>query len=66
MKTPRTHAVPTPFGSERAEEIWAQRGQQHDLFSAMTAGEDEYVRRVWDTLGGTSCWSDAFHRIRQR
>lgn len=64
MKFPRTKATPAPFGPERAEEIWAQRGLEHEVSHAMTDGEDEYVHAVWSTMPGHTCWADAFHRIR--
>jgi len=54
---------PTPFGSTRAQEIWASRGFCWDLDKRLTPGEDAYVRKVWDTMSGTTCWMDAFFRI---
>ena len=57
---------PVPFGPERAERLWAQRGWQNSLGrSDLTVGESNFVRAVWDTMAGGSCWMDAFHRIRQ-
>jgi len=55
---------PTPFGRERAEELWAARGLQWDMEEKLTPGENAYVNQVWMTLPGTSTWMDAFFRIR--
>jgi hypothetical protein len=63
VKVPRTHATPTPFGPARAEEIWEARGAEQDFSHAMTDGEDEYVRKVWETMPGWTCYMDAFNRI---
>ena len=52
----------TPFGKERAREIWDKRGAQYDLSnSGMTPGEEEFVREVWDAnaFDGSS-WISTF------
>lgn len=55
----------TPFDAARARAIWAQRSQyEHNLdASDMTPGERAYVRTVWDAMGGTATWMDAFFSI---
>ncbi len=60
MITPRTRATATPFGPERALEIWEQRGPQWDVSSSITPGEDEYVREIWNSMPANRCWMDAF------
>lgn len=54
----------TPFGVERAEAIYAERGPFGAL-ADVTPGEDAYVAALWATMPGTTCWMDAFHRIRR-
>lgn len=54
----------TPFGVERAQAIWAQRGLQHDLSrSDMTPAERAYVNQVWDTMGDRASWMSTFYEI---
>lgn len=48
---------------ERAREAWEQRGLQNNLDGRLTPEEYAYVKRVWDTLPGTSCWMSAFFLI---
>ena len=55
--------TPTPFGPERAQELWDARGIQWNM-SHLTPGEDAYVRQVWDTIrSDSSTWMTAFFRI---
>lgn len=54
---------PTPFGKERAEEIWAQRGHQHAVEHAMSPGEVSYVSTVLRTKPGDWCWMNVFFEI---
>lgn len=56
-------AKPTPFGSARAEVMWSTRGLQNTIRD-IEPGEDAYVKAVWSTMPGNTCWMDAFHRIR--
>jgi len=63
MKVPRSHATPTPFGPDRAHQIWEARGHENDFSRALTDGEDEYVRQVWDAMPETSTYQDAFFRV---
>ena len=63
MSEKKAAVTPTPFGVERAREIWAQRGSQHEVESKMTDGEKAYVKAVWDALPGESCWMTAFFLI---
>lgn len=64
----RTTAVPTPFGQERAEAIFQAAKQRpcwaENLDDNMTDGEIAYVKAVWDTLDGGSCFWDALNSIR--
>ena len=36
--------TPTPFGPERAAELWAARGLQWDMEEKLTPGENAYVK----------------------
>ena len=56
---------PEVFGPERADAIWDQRGVQNEVEHAMTNGERAYVAQVWATMAGSTCWDDAFQRIRR-
>lgn len=58
-----TMVLPTPFGQDRAEEIWQARQIQGEIEGNMTDGEIAYVRRVWDTLPGTASFMTAFWAI---
>jgi hypothetical protein len=29
----------------------------------LTAAEADYVKRLWDTMPGYTCWMDAFYRV---
>ena len=64
----KTSAVPTPFGPERAEAIFELARQKapwaENLDPNMTDGEIAYVKAVWDTLPGYTCFWDAFNNIR--
>jgi len=60
-----TNKTVTAFGQERAEQIWAQRDIQNNVRRVMTEGEQEYVRQVWQTMPGYTCWMDAFSSIKQ-
>jgi hypothetical protein len=64
----RTEAVPTPFNQERAEEIFQLARQKapwaENLDNNMTDGEIAYVKALWDTMPGNTCFWDAFNRIR--
>lgn len=67
----RTAAMPTPFDQERAETIFqlcraAARSTPwvEQLDKQMTDGEIAYVKALWDTMPGYTCFCDAFHRIR--
>jgi len=53
----------TPFSQDRAREIWAQRGMQNTVSHAMTGSEIAYVKAIWDTLPGNSCFMSAFFLI---
>lgn len=63
LERDRNRPAPTPFGVERARAIWAARGLCNDISRAVTPGEDAYVKQVWDTLPGSSCWMTAFYLI---
>jgi hypothetical protein len=63
LERDRNKPAPTPFGVERAKEIWAARGMCNDISRVVTPGEDAYVKLVWDTLDGASCWMSAFYLI---
>jgi hypothetical protein len=53
---------PTPFGRERAAELWAGKGPCGELRT--TGGEDAYVRAVWASLNDpSSSWMTAFWKI---
>ena len=59
-----TFAVPTPFGKERAKEIWKNRDPHDNSVSKnMTPGEIAYVHEVWETLKDTASFSTAFTLI---
>jgi hypothetical protein len=49
---------------ERAREVWEKRAIQNRVDHLVTPEEDACVRRLWETMPGTTCWMDAFHRIR--
>lgn len=55
----------TPFAIDRARIIWATRGLMNDVSRVVTPGEDAYVKKVWDTLPGNTCWMSAFFLILQ-
>jgi hypothetical protein len=59
----KTKVAPTQFGVDRAKAIWAARGWCNDVSRAYTPGEDAYVKQVWDTLPGNTCWMSAFFLI---
>lgn len=53
-----------PLTAERLHEIWKKRGIQGDIpKDAMTHEERQEVNALWSTMDGTSCWSDAFHKL---
>lgn len=53
---------PTPFGVDRAQEIWNARGAQWAL--DLTPGEAAYVHFVWDEIqDGSSSFMTAFLAI---
>ncbi len=55
---------PTPFGCERASEIFKQRGPFFDFSCTdMTPGEDSYVRLVSSRMPDRSSWASAFYEI---
>jgi hypothetical protein len=54
-------AAATPFGVERAEEIWARRGLQNKV--TVAEGEDTYVSELWAQMDGNTCWMTAFFEI---
>jgi hypothetical protein len=57
----------TPFGEERAREIWAERRPMHGITHAMTREEVAYVSCVWLAMpSGERCWMDAFFAILNR
>lgn len=59
------NVVPTPFGPERAKEIYSKRGfMLGNIADTITPGEDAYVLAVWDTIkSGSSSWMTAFYEI---
>lgn len=38
---------------------------QDNIRDFLTEDEKNYVRSVWDKMSGSSCWWDAFTKIRQ-
>lgn len=46
---------------ERAREIWQTRSA-FGMF-AVTPEEDRYIRHVWESMPGNTCWADALLRI---
>jgi hypothetical protein len=63
---------------QRAQEVWELRGLQNvlpytkegagrfDTYihpKGLTAAEADYVKRLWDTMPGYTCWMDAFYRV---
>lgn len=46
---------------ERAREIWQTRSA-FGMF-AVTPEEDRYIRQVWETMPGHTCWADALLRV---
>lgn len=55
----------------RAQELWDMRGiawcipHKDQRPGGITTEEDKYVKMVWRTMGGSYCWFNAFHAIRQ-
>ena len=65
------NVIPTPFGKERADEIFeqckadAKHGPWTDqLSNNLTHGEIAFVHCVWDCMNGNSSFSSAFFVIR--
>jgi hypothetical protein len=56
-----TTIEPTPFGADRALEIWENKGPAAAY--VLTPGEDAYVKQVWDLLGDESSWTTALMNI---
>lgn len=65
---------------ERAAYLWSKRGLQCTIprsfaekfecnpvlyEDGLTRNENDHVHIVWDTMDGSSCWQDAFHKIRK-
>ena len=48
---------------ERAKEILARGSRWSNWSKHCTQAEDKYVRKLWGTLPGYTCWYDALIRI---
>lgn len=59
----KQHVCPTPFGSQRAQEIVNEGPPHENIRDKMTDGELVYVLAVWDCLDGNYCWMSAFNHI---
>lgn len=53
----------TPFGVERAKEIWEERDAENCVSHAVTPGEDSYIRNVWEGMPDNTSYMDAFFNI---
>lgn len=62
-KTVYKNVIPEIVTRERAEEIWANRGLCWAL--TMTIHEEAYIRNLWDTMPGNTCFMDAFFRVKK-
>lgn len=47
----------------RAMEILASGARWHNCMAHCTQAEDNYIRGVWKTMPGYTCWYDALLRI---
>jgi hypothetical protein len=55
--------APTPFGWERAEEIIRKTAAFESVDKFMSDGEAAFVKCVWNTMPGHTCFYDALLRI---
>lgn len=51
------------MNKQTAIEVWNNRGLQNDITSVVTPEQDAYIRAVWATMPGTTCYMDAFFEI---
>lgn len=56
---------PTPFGRERAAEIWEGRTSQNSIDRCVTPGENAYIRAIWEQMPDETAYMDAFFYIMQ-